>query len=105
MQNFLPRPALMTISKAFVGAHLDYGDVIYDEVAVKNFTRNLSLFNVMPAYPCWEELGLSSLQCGRWYRKLYLFLKIFKENNQFTFSINTNKNYNTRNTDKITLSY
>ena len=95
----------MTISKAFVGAHLDYGDVIYDEVAVKNFTRNLSLFNVMPAYPCWEELGLSSLQYGRWYRKLYLFLKIFKENNQFTFSINTNKNYNTRNTDKITLSY
>ena len=30
-QNVLLRPALMTIYKAFVRAHLDYGDVIYDE--------------------------------------------------------------------------
>ena len=30
-QNILLRPALMTINKAFVRAHLDYGYVIYDK--------------------------------------------------------------------------
>ena len=29
-RNVLPQPALMTIYKAFVRPHLDYGDVIYD---------------------------------------------------------------------------
>ena len=36
-QNILPRPALMTIYKAFVRRHLDYGDVIYDEVYNETF--------------------------------------------------------------------
>ena len=31
LQNILPRTALMTIYKAFVRPHLDYGYVIYDE--------------------------------------------------------------------------
>ena len=31
MRKILPRPVLMTIYKAFVRPHLDYGDVIYDE--------------------------------------------------------------------------
>ena len=30
LQNILPRPALMTIYKAFVRLNLDYGDVIYE---------------------------------------------------------------------------
>ena len=29
--NLLPREALVTIQKAFVGPHLDYGDVLYDQ--------------------------------------------------------------------------
>ena len=32
LQNVLPRSAWMTIYKAFVRPHLDYGDKIYDEV-------------------------------------------------------------------------
>ena len=37
LQKNLPRPALMTIYKAFVRPYLDYGEVIYDEVYNKTF--------------------------------------------------------------------
>ena len=30
LQNTSPRPALITIYKAFVRPHLDYGDILYD---------------------------------------------------------------------------
>ena len=39
----------MTMYKVFVRPHLDYGDINYDEVTKKNFTRNLNLLNTMPA--------------------------------------------------------
>ena len=48
---------------------------------------------------------MESLQCRRWYRKLCLFYKIFKENKPvylFNLIPSKNSNYNTRNTDKIT---
>ena len=54
---------------------------------------------------CYHELGLESLQCWHWYRKLCLFYKIFKENKPvylFNLIPSKNSNYNTRNTDKIT---
>ena len=37
LQNILLRPALMTIFKAFVRPHLQYGDVIYDEAYRETF--------------------------------------------------------------------
>ena len=49
---------------------------------------------------------MESLQRRRWYRKLCLFYKIFRENKPvYLFNIIPTKNstYNTRNTDKITL--
>ena len=49
---------------------------------------------------------LGSLQRQRWYGKLCLFYKIFKENKPiylFNLIQTKNSNYNTRNTDKITL--
>ena len=54
----------------------------------------------------YRESGLESLQHWHWYRKLYLFYKIFKENKDLYLSnlIPTKiLYYNTRNTDKITL--
>ena len=53
----------------------------------------------------YHELGLESLQCRRWYRKLCLFYKIFKENKSvylFNLIPSKNSNYNTRNAHKIT---
>ena len=41
LQNILPRPALMTIYKAFVRPHLDYGDVIYGESYNETFHQKL----------------------------------------------------------------
>ena len=32
LQNTLPRPSLLTIYKSFIRPHLDYGDIIYDQV-------------------------------------------------------------------------
>ena len=29
--NFLPQAALITIYKAFIRSHLDYGDILYDQ--------------------------------------------------------------------------
>ena len=34
LHNFLPRAALITIYKAFIRPHLDYGDMIYDQAYV-----------------------------------------------------------------------
>ena len=81
-------------------------------------TRNLSLFN-NKAYLAlsgvitgasrekfYQELVLESLQYRRWYRKLMLFYNIFKKNKPvylFNLIPSKNPNYNTRNTDEITL--
>ena len=37
LQNLLPREALITIYKAFVRPHLDYGDVLFDQVFNASF--------------------------------------------------------------------
>ena len=114
----MPRPALKTIYKAFVRPYLDYGDVIYDEGYNEAFHKILESIQ----YNAWlalsrtirgssreklyQELGLESLQRRRWYRKLSLFYKIFKERKPvYFFNLTPTKilNYNTRNTDKITL--
>ena len=72
--------------------HLDYGDVIYDEVYIKIFHQKLDSIQYN-AYlfvsgairgssreKLYQELGLESLQRRRWYGKLSLFYKVFKEN-------------------------
>ena len=117
-RSVLPRPALKTIYKAFVRPYLDYGDVIYDEGYNEAFHKILESIQ----YNAWlalsrairgssreklyQELDLESLQRRRWYRKLSLFYKIFKERKPvYFFNLTPTKisNYNTRNTDKITL--
>ena len=82
----------MIIYKAFARPHLDYGDVIYDEACNKTFHRKpvsiqyhacLALsgaIRTLSREKLYQELGLDSLQRRRWYRKLSLFYKIFKEN-------------------------
>ena len=41
LQKSLPRPVLMTMYKAFVRPHLDYGDIIYDEAYNETFHQKL----------------------------------------------------------------
>ena len=48
LQKALPKSVLMTMNKAFVRLHLDYG-VIYEEAYNETFHQNLNLFNTVPA--------------------------------------------------------
>ena len=41
LQNTLPRQALITIHKAFVRPHLDYGDILYDQAYNASFHQKL----------------------------------------------------------------
>ena len=45
LSNLLPRQALVTIYKAFIRIHLDYGDVLYDQVLIILSTQKWNPFN------------------------------------------------------------
>ena len=109
----------MTVYKAFVRPHLDYGDVIYDEAYNETFHQKpesiqcnacLALSGAIRGSSrekIYQELGLESFQRRHWCRKLSLFYRIFKENKPvYLFNLIPTKisNYETRNTNEITLS-
>ena len=82
LSNLLPRQALVTVYKACIRPHLDYGDVLYDQDFNNSFhTKVESIqYNACLAITrairgtsrekIYQELGLESLQLRRWYRKL-----------------------------------
>ena len=41
LRNILPRTLLITIYKAFIWSHLDYGDVLYDQAFNNSFKEKL----------------------------------------------------------------
>ena len=73
LQNFLPSAALITIYKAFIRPHLDYGDILYDQAYNMSFHQNLESiqYNACLAITgatrgtsnenLYQELGLESL--------------------------------------------
>ena len=87
LQAVLPPPSLVTIYKAFIGPHLDYGDIIYVQAHKESFHQKLKSIQYNAALAItgairgtsreklYQELGLGSLQKRRWYRKLCYFLK------------------------------
>ena len=117
-QKALPIPVLKTMYKTFVRPHAYYGNIIYDQTYNEKFHQKLESiqYNASLALSgairglsrekIYHELSLESLQRRRWYRKLCLFYKIFKEKKPlylFNLIPTKNSNYNTRNTDRITL--
>ena len=90
LQNLLPRATLITLYKTFVRPRLDYGDILYDQAFNISFHDRLESvqYNTCLAITgairgtskeiLHQELGLESLRLRRWYRKLYFFYKIFK---------------------------
>ena len=118
LQIFLPRAALITIYKAFIKLHLDYGDIFYDQAYNMSFHQKLESiqYNACLAITgairgtsketLYQELRLESLQLRRWYRKLGMFYKIFKSKSpQYLFKLRPEKtsSYATRNADNIPL--
>ena len=50
-QVFLPRAALITIYKAFIRPHLDYGDILYDQAIICLFTKSWNPFSIISTWP------------------------------------------------------
>ena len=115
-QNILPRSALLTIYECFVRTHLDYGDIIYDEAFNNSFYQKIESLQYNAALAItgairgtsrekiYQELGLESLQQRRWYGKLCLFFKIYKNQcPKYLFDIipQSNCQYRTRNAQQV----
>ena len=96
-QGILPRIFLITIYKSFVRPHLDYGDIIYDQIFNEPFHQRIEPIQYNAAIAItgairdtsseklYQEFGLESLRSRRWLRKLCLFYKIYKNKSEFLF--------------------
>ena len=100
LQSVLPRITLVTIYKAFVRPHLDYGDILYyqafnnsfhDRLESIQYNDCLAITGVMRGTSrekLYQELGLEPLRLRLWHRKLCLFYKVFKnEHPQYLFHL------------------
>ena len=88
VSNKLPRQALVTIYKAFIKPHLDYGDIVYDKPDNETFINKIEKAQYDAALAVtgairgtsreklYAELGIESLKFRRWFRKLACFYKI-----------------------------
>ena len=89
-QDILPRTSLITIYKSFARPHHDYGDIKYDQTFNESFHQRIESIQYNAAIAItgaitgtsseklYQELGLESLRSRRWFRKLCLFSKIYK---------------------------
>ena len=95
----LSRSTLITIHKAFVRPHLDYGDILFDQTYNSSFHEKLESiqYNTCLALTgaisgsskekIYQELGFESLRARRWYRQLCVFYKVLKnEHPQYLFN-------------------
>ena len=88
LSNKLPRQVLVTIYKAFIRPHLDYGDIVYDKPNNETFINKIEKAQYEAALAItgairgtsreklYTELGLESLKFKLWFRKLPCFCKI-----------------------------
>ena len=89
LRDTFPRKSLLTTYKAFLRPHIDYGDVIYDQLSNEPFCEKLeSVYYKAPLAITgaiqgtlreknFIELGLESLK-SRWFRRLCCMFKIMK---------------------------
>ena len=90
LRKYLPRDSLLTIYKAFIRPHLDYGDIIYDYPGNATFAQKLEsvqynaclaitgCFRGSSREKLYSELGIESLSDRRYSRRLFFFYKIVK---------------------------
>ena len=116
--NTLPRQALITIYRAFVRTHLDYGDILYDQAYKASFHQKLEKiqYNACTAITgairgtskekIYRELGFESLESRRWFKKLCFFFKVLENKSpDYLFKVIPQRRspYITRNSDEIPL--
>ena len=112
---------MLTIYKTFVRSHLDYGDIIYDQIYNASFHRKLESIQYAACLAITgtirgasyektirgasyeklnQELSLETLQSSRWFKKLCLFYKIVNDqlpSYLFNYIPSTDSIYNTMN--------
>ena len=91
LHNQLPRSSLITLYKSFARPYLNYGNILYDQAYNMSFNWKLESIQYNACLgitgairgtskkKLYQELGLESLQLGRWYRKLGMFSNIYKD--------------------------
>ena len=116
--SILPRSSLLTIYKAFIRPHLDYGDIIFDQAFNNSFQSKMENIQYKACLAItgaiqgtsmvklYSELGLESLQSRRWMRKLCFFYRVY--NKQMPTYLTDviparNENYNLRNRMNVNL--
>ena len=95
LQNFLPREALITIYKAFVSPHLDYGDVLFDHLSFNassheklesiQYNACLALMGTIRGTSkekLYQELGLESFSSVIGTESFVIFIRFSKINLQ-----------------------
>ena len=119
LQAFLPRQSVVTVYKAFIRSHLNYGDIFYDRTYNDSFYQKIESIQYNTALAitgatrggtsrekCYQELGLESLHKRGWYKTLCYFFKIFKGRcPEYLFRIlsSVNKIYDARTNSNISL--
>ena len=90
LSGFLPRHSLITLYKSLIRPHLDYADIIYDQLNNLNLCNKIETcqYNAALAIPgairgsskerLYQELGFEYLSSRRWLRKLCTFYKIVR---------------------------
>ena len=105
LQDVLPRTALITLHKASVRPHLDYGDIIYYQAHNASFHQKLEPLQYNACLTIagalrgslrekiYQELGFESLQQRYLYREQCSFCKVFKnESPRYLFNITPIRN-------------
>ena len=98
LHNTLPRLPLLTIYNFCVRLHLDYGDIIYDQVYTTSFHQKIESVQYNSAITgairgaskekLYQEVGLETLEKVRWYRRQCWFFKIFRNQSpKYLFNI------------------
>ena len=93
-RNILPRTTLITVYRAFIRLHLDYGDVLYNQAFNNSFKEKLESIQYNACLALTGAVrgtskkksikiseGLESLRDRHWCRKLCLFYKVMENEN------------------------
>ena len=120
LNKTLSRHSLIPIYKSFVRHHLDYGDIIYDQLSNETFTQKTERIQYNAALAItgtikeacqsklYCELGFEFLKFTHWFRKSCTFFK-FKTSvlPEYLFDLIPQNNhlYNTRFLEYVTTFY
>ena len=105
LKHTLPRkPPLLTIYKAFLRSHIDYGDIIYDQPSNESFCEKLESVHYKAALAITGTIQgtsrkkfLESLKSRSWFRRLCCMFEIIQNQAPGYLISKPKQNFNSRN--------